>query len=60
MRLIGLATILALNFVLAPLTPPAPQQAGKVWHLGVLRPSNTPSKAARRQSPLLQKLNELG
>jgi putative tryptophan/tyrosine transport system substrate-binding protein len=60
MRRIGLATILALSVVLAPLTPAAPQQAGKVWHLGVLSPSNTPSEAARRQSPLIQKLNELG
>ena len=60
MRRIGLAVILALSVVLAPLTPAAPQQAGKVWHLGVLSPSNTPSEAARRQSPLTQKLNELG
>ena len=36
------------------------QQAGKVWRIGILSPSTTPSETARRQSPLMQKLAELG
>jgi putative ABC transport system substrate-binding protein len=36
------------------------QQAGKVLRLGILSPSTTPSETARRQSPLMQKLAELG
>ena len=60
MRLIGLAVVLSLSLILAPLIGEAQQTAGKVWHLGVLSPSTMPSEAARRQSPLIQKLNELG
>jgi putative ABC transport system substrate-binding protein len=36
------------------------QQAGKTWRIGILSPSTTPSETARRQSPLMQKLAELG
>src|SRR6266851_603637 len=43
----------------APLSVNA-QPAGKVWRLGILSPSTTPSETARRQSPLMQKLAELG
>jgi putative tryptophan/tyrosine transport system substrate-binding protein len=43
----------------APLTAEA-QQAAKVWRIGILSPSTTPSETARRQSPLMQKLAELG
>ena len=60
MRLIGLAVMFTLSFVLAPATLVAQQPAGKVWHLGVLSPSTPPSEAARGQSPLIQRLNELG
>ena len=60
MRRIGLVVVLMVSLVLAPLTLGAQQPAGKVWHLGVLNPSTTPSEAARRQSPLIQRLNELG
>jgi len=60
MRRIGLAAVLTVGLALAPLALGAQQSAGKVWHLGVLSPSTTPSEAARRQSPLIQRLNELG
>jgi hypothetical protein len=43
----------------APLAAEA-QQAGKVWRIGILSPSTMPSETARRQSPLMQKLAELG
>ena len=43
----------------APLGAEA-QQSGKVWRIGILSPSTTPSETARRQSPLMQKLAELG
>jgi len=43
----------------APLAVEA-QQAGKVWRLGILSPSTMPSETALRQSPLMQKLAELG
>jgi putative ABC transport system substrate-binding protein len=36
------------------------QQAGRVYRIGILSPSTTPSETARRQSPLMQKLAELG
>ena len=59
MRRIGLAVVLAFSLTLTPLDTEA-QQTPKVWHLGVLSPGNTSSEAARRQSPLVQALNELG
>ena len=43
----------------APLAADA-QPAGKVWRLGILSPSTTASEAARRQSPLMRKLVDLG
>jgi putative ABC transport system substrate-binding protein len=50
---------LAGGLLAAPLAAEA-QPAGKVWRLGILSPSTTPSETARRQSPLMQKLAELG
>jgi putative ABC transport system substrate-binding protein len=43
----------------APLVAEA-QTAGRIWRIGILSPSTTPSETARRQSPLMQKLAELG
>jgi putative ABC transport system substrate-binding protein len=48
-----------LGLLAAPLAAKA-QQPGKVWRLGILSPSTTPVETARRQSPLMQKLVELG
>src|SRR6266851_2480100 len=42
----------------APLVAEA-QTAGRIWRIGILSPSTTPSETARRQSPLMQKLAEL-
>jgi len=50
---------LAGGLLAAPLAVEA-QPAGKVWRIGILSPSTTPSETARRQSPLMQKLAELG
>ena len=55
MRLIGLAVVVALSLMLAPLAAEA-QPAGKVWRIGVLATvPNPPSDAAA-----LQSLRELG
>ncbi len=51
---------LAGGLLAVPLAAGAQQQRGKVWRLGILSPSVTPSETARRQSPLMQKLGELG
>jgi ABC-type uncharacterized transport system substrate-binding protein len=53
------AFILALATVIAPLVAEG-QQPGKVWRLGVLSPGVSPGEAALGQSPLIQKLSELG
>jgi putative tryptophan/tyrosine transport system substrate-binding protein len=60
MRLIGLAVVLTVSLVLAPLAVEA-QQAGKVWRIGVLSgsPPTTP-EAARPWEALFQGLKELG
>ena len=50
---------LAGGLLAAPLAAGA-QPAGKVWRLGILSPSTMPSETALRQSPLMQKLAELG
>ena len=50
---------LASGLLVAPLAADA-QPAGKVWRLGILSPSTTASEAARRQSPLMRRLVELG
>jgi putative ABC transport system substrate-binding protein len=57
-RRVFLGTV-AGGLLAAPLAVEA-QQPGKVWRLGILSPSTTPSETARRQSPLMQKLAELG
>jgi putative ABC transport system substrate-binding protein len=51
--------VLTGGVLAAPLSVNA-QPAGKVWRLGILSPSTTPGETARRQSPLMQKLVELG
>src|SRR4030095_8065522 len=60
MRLIGLAVVLALGLMFAPLAATG-QQTGKVWRIGVLSgsPPTTP-EAARPWEALFQGLRELG
>ena len=58
MRLIGLAVILAVSCVLAPLAGEA-QQAGKVWRVGVLEPSDLNARA-HLVDALNRRLRELG
>ncbi len=58
MRRIGLAVIITLSFVLAPLATGA-QQVGKVWRIGVLAHS-TPAAAAAPVEVFRQSLQELG
>ena len=58
MRLIGLAVILAVSCVLAPLAGEA-QQAGKVWRVGVLEPSDLNARA-HFVDALNRRLRELG
>ena len=55
MRLIGLAVVLALGLVLAPLAVEA-QPAGKVWRIGVLAAAPNPPLDASA----VQSLRELG
>jgi ABC transporter substrate binding protein len=59
MRLIGLAVVLALAFVLAPLAAGA-QQAGKVYRIGylILPPLADPASAERQA--FLEGVGELG
>jgi len=58
MRLIGLAVILAVSCVLAPLAGEA-QQAGKVWRVGVLEPGDLNARA-HFVDALNRRLRELG
>src|SRR4030095_15864398 len=60
MRLIGLAVVLALGLMFAPLAATG-QQTGKVWRIGVLAgsPPTTP-EAARPWEALFQGLKQLG
>ena len=58
MRLIGLAVILAVSCVLAPLAGEA-QQAGKVWRVGVLEPGDLNARA-HFVDALNRRLHELG
>src|SRR5499426_1746898 len=60
MRRIGLAVVLTLGIVIAPLSVEA-QQPGKVWRIGILAGSRpTTPEAARPWEALLQGLRELG
>jgi putative ABC transport system substrate-binding protein len=58
MRLIGLAVVLTLSLALAPL-PAGAQEAGKVWRVGVLEPSELNSRA-HLVAALSRRLRELG
>src|SRR5262249_56196533 len=59
-RRIGLAVVVALGLVIAPLAVEA-QQPGKVWRIGILAGSRpTTPEAARPWEALLQGLRELG
>ena len=53
MRVIGLAVVLALSFILVPLAAEA-QPATKVWRIGYLTPAEFPP------APLIEALHQLG
>ena len=60
MRLIGLAVVLALSLILAPLAAEA-QQAGKVYRIGWLNPGFPPRSAPSPTARALQQaLRDLG
>jgi len=58
MRLIGLAVVLAVGLILAPLAPEAQPQTGKVWRIGVLMSLYPPDADAPQA--LRQGLRTLG
>src|SRR2546427_2477232 len=58
MRLIGLAVVLSLSFVLAPGGASDAQQAGKVWRIGILSGASPTSPGPL--AALLQGLREAG
>jgi putative tryptophan/tyrosine transport system substrate-binding protein len=59
MRLIGLAVVLSLSMILAPLAGEA-QQAGKVYRIGVLSSGGSSADDGYSQQAFLERLSDLG
>jgi ABC-type uncharacterized transport system substrate-binding protein len=59
MRLIGLAVVLSLSLILAPLAGEA-QQAGKVYRIGVLSSGGSSADDGYSQQAFLERLSDLG
>src|SRR5438876_11946974 len=59
MRRIGLAVVLAVSLVAAPLVAEA-QQAGKIPRVGVLRPGNPPPRDLGQREAFERGLRDLG
>src|SRR5215467_10163002 len=59
MRRIGLAVVLALSLIFAPLVGGA-QQAGKVYHVGVLSSGGDTAEASYSRREFLERLSALG